>query len=84
MFFVLLFLFIFYLLSLSPPHPVPNNPQRGQALLDYDAESPEELSLMAHEVLNIYELTPEEEQFVMGERANKTGRVPRAYIKLIS
>jgi len=39
---------------------------------------------MAHEVLNIYELTPEEEDFVMGERLNKTGRVPRAYIKLIS
>jgi len=71
--------------SFSPsPTPLTQTPKRGQVLLDYDSESPEELSLMAHEVLNIYELTPEEEDFVMGERLNKTGRVPRAYIKLIS
>jgi len=79
-----LFIISYFDLSISPHHTLPQNPKRGQVLLDYDAESPEELSLMAHEVLNIYELTPEEEQFVIGERINKTGRVPRAYVKLIS
>jgi len=55
---------------------------RGQAILDYDSNSPEELSLMAHEVLNIYEL--EDQQYLLGERENKVGKVPRSYIKIIS
>jgi len=57
--------------------------KRGQAVLDYDAKSRQELSLMAHEVLNIYELSPLEEDFVLGERGDRVGKVPRAYIRII-
>lgn len=58
--------------------------KRGQAVLDYDAKNRQELSLMAHEVLNIYELSPLEEDFVLGERGDRVGKVPRAYIRIIS
>lgn len=57
--------------------------KRGQAVLDYDAKNRQELSLMAHEVLNIYELSPLEEDFVLGERGDRVGKVPRAYIRII-
>jgi len=67
----------------SPPPPL-DTLRRGQAVLDYDGQSVEELSLMVHEVLNIYELAPPEEDFVLGERENRTGKVPRAYVKIIS
>jgi len=39
---------------------------------------------MIHEVLNIYELDPPEEEFLLGERETRRGKVPRAYIKIIS
>jgi len=52
-------------------------------VLDYDAKNRQELSLMAHEVLNIYELSPLEEDFVLGERGDRVGKVPRAYIRII-
>jgi len=38
---------------------------------------------MVHEVLNIYELSPLEEDFVLGERGDRVGKVPRAYIRII-
>jgi len=69
--------------STSPPPPY-TELRRGQAVLDYDGTSPEELSLMIHEVLNIYELDPPEEEFLLGERDTRRGKVPRAYIKIIS
>jgi len=97
LFFCFIICFI-YFFSLSPPPftsfptssslpcaaPVNASLRRGQVLLDYDAESPEELSLMAHEVLNIYEICPTDEDYLLGERGSRCGRVPRAYIKLIS
>jgi len=52
--------------------------------LDYDAKGPDELSLMAHEVLNVYDREPRDEDFLLAERGQKTGSVPRAYIKIIS
>jgi len=70
-------------LSTSPPPPY-TALRRGQVVLDYDGETPEELSLMIHEVLNIYELDPPDEEFLLGERETRRGRVPRAYIKIIS
>jgi len=71
-----------YPLSSSPPPPT-NKLKRGQVVLDYDAETREELSLMAHEVLNVYELDPKDEDFLVGERENRTGKIPRAYIRII-
>lgn len=80
-FFVLFFLSLFPL-PCSPSTP-PNTMQRGQAVLDYDAKNREELSLMAHEVINVYELEPVEEDFLLGERRERVGKVPRAYIRII-
>jgi len=75
--------------GLTPPStsPLPAHNttlMRGQALLDYDAKGPDELSLMAHEVLNVYDREPRDEDFLLAERGQKTGSVPRAYIKIIS
>ena len=67
---------------------------RGQAVLDYDGEMSEEISLMIHEVkntqifgdffwwkvilqvLNIYKLDPQEEEFLLGERETQGGCEP--------
>jgi len=75
--------------GLTPPSlsPVPTNRpvMRAQVLLDYDATCREELSLMVHEVLNVYELEPFHEDYLLGERSiNQIGRIPRAYVKIIS
>ncbi|XP_023340164.1 endophilin-B1 isoform X2 [Eurytemora carolleeae] len=74
--------------GLTPPStsPLPQDLklQRGQVLLDYDANGPDELSLLAHEVLNVYELDPESEDFLVAERGTKVGKIPRAYVKIIS
>lgn len=57
--------------------------QRGQAVMDYDAKSRKELSLMAHEVINIWELTPPDPDYLLGETGDRMGKVPRVYIRLI-
>jgi len=90
-FLVLFSYFVCFPTSYIPPPPFSTSPpppytelRRGQAVLDYDGTTPEELSLMIHEVLNIYELDPPEEEFLLGERETRRGKVPRAYIKIIS
>lgn len=83
--FVLIGFFYFSLLpSARSPSPPLGSLQRGQAVLDYDAKNRQELSLMAHEVVNVYELSPREDDFLLGERGDRAGRVPRAYIRIIS
>merc|ERR1712038_95695 len=58
LFSVLFFISFSLIPTRNSPSPPPNMLKRGQAVLDYDAKNRQELSLMAHEVLNIYELSP--------------------------
>ena len=49
-------------------------------LLDHISPSPKNLSyetIFLEQVLNIYELSPLEEDFVLGERGDRVGKVPR-------
>jgi len=52
--------------------------RRAKVLYDYDADNIGELSLLADEVITVYQL---DDDTMMGERNGKKGKVPVAYIE---
>ncbi|XP_059093137.1 endophilin-B2-like isoform X2 [Tigriopus californicus] len=65
------------------PIPISRPRSRCQVVRDYDALQSDEMSMMAHEVLNVLECDPVEEEWILVERGNKFGRVPRRMVRYI-
>jgi endophilin-B len=63
-----------------------NGHQRARVLYDYDAKDATELSLMADEVIIVRELSDADgaEDYLMGERGNQKGKVPKAFLELLT
>lgn len=60
-----------------------NGHQRARVLYDYDAKDATELSLMADEVIVVHELSEADgaEDYLIGERGNQKGKVPKAFLE---
>nr|CAD7193638.1 unnamed protein product [Timema douglasi] len=58
--------------------------KRARALYDYDAKDSSELSLMADEVIIVHEISQTEMDYLVGERGNQKGKVPKAFLELLS
>ncbi|KAJ9583641.1 hypothetical protein L9F63_022022, partial [Diploptera punctata] len=64
-----------------------NGQQRARVLYDYDAKDATELSLMADEVITVHEIEDAAdgaEDYLMGERGNQKGKVPKAFLEVLT
>ncbi|XP_023722658.1 endophilin-B1 isoform X1 [Cryptotermes secundus] len=63
-----------------------NGHQRARVLYDYDAKDSTELSLMADEVIIVHEILEADgaEDYLIGERGNQKGKVPKAFLELLT
>jgi hypothetical protein len=64
--------------------PRPSNAQKKKArvLYDYDAKDPNELSLLADEIITVVS-EKEENDHVVAERGSKRGKVPSIYLEIL-
>lgn len=53
-------------------------------LYDYDAKDASELSLLFDEVITVREVPGMESDYVLGERGTKKGKVPKAFLEIMS
>ncbi|GAB6031447.1 hypothetical protein CHUAL_009218 [Chamberlinius hualienensis] len=60
------------------------NGKRARVLYDYDASDSNELSLLADEVITVYNSPGLDEDWLVGERGSQKGKVPAAYLEIIS
>lgn len=67
-----------------PQSEVQNGSQRARVLCDYDAKDATELSLMADEVILVHEISEDEQDYLMGERGNQKGKVPKAFLEMLT
>ncbi|GLH04776.1 Endophilin-A [Gryllus bimaculatus] len=63
---------------------VQNGLQRARVLCDYDAKDATELSLMVDEVILVHEISEDEQDYLMGERGNQKGKVPKAFLEMLA
>ncbi|KAK7870651.1 hypothetical protein R5R35_009142 [Gryllus longicercus] len=63
---------------------VQNGLQRARVLCDYDAKDATELSLMVDEVILVQEISEDEQDYLMGERGNQKGKVPKAFLEMLA
>lgn len=68
-----------------PSDPADNLPRhRARVLYDYDAKDASELSLLFDEVITVREVPGMEADYVLGERGTKKGKVPKAFLEIMS
>jgi len=77
----------------SAPPPAVNGAHGGEAtavarkkarvLADYDGSDASELSLLANEVISVYESAELNEGWIMAERGTQKGKVPVIYLELL-
>lgn len=59
--------------------------QRARVLYDYDAKDVTELTLIADEIVTVEEMPNKmDEDYFIGRRGQQTGKVPKAFVELIS
>ncbi|XP_031344071.1 endophilin-B1 isoform X2 [Photinus pyralis] len=59
--------------------------QKARALYDYDAKDVTELTLMADEIITVEEMPNKmDEDYYVGRRGQQSGKVPKAFVELIS
>jgi endophilin-B len=68
----------------EPPLPLAPGKKRARVLYDYDAVDGQEMSLMANEVLVVSQSPELDADWMMGERGMQKGRVPVAYLEILS
>lgn len=56
--------------------------QRARVTYDYDAKDSSELSLKANEVIAVQEMM--DDDYLLGEKGSQRGKVPRAFLEIIS
>ncbi|XP_077286986.1 SH3 domain containing GRB2 like, endophilin-B isoform X2 [Arctopsyche grandis] len=63
----------------------PSSPQSQKAriLFDYDAKDSTELSLIADEIVSVWECMIPDVDYMIGERGLQRGRVPKAYLEIL-
>ncbi|RWS13501.1 endophilin-B2-like isoform X2 [Dinothrombium tinctorium] len=63
---------------------LPNGRKRARVLYDYDAHDSSELSLMANEVIIVSQSPELDADWMLGERGTQRGKVPIAYLEILS
>ncbi|XP_007944368.1 endophilin-B1 [Orycteropus afer afer] len=58
--------------------------RKARVLYDYDAANSSELSLLADEVITVFNVTGMDSDWLMGERGNQKGKVPITYLELLN
>ncbi|GLV37844.1 Endophilin B [Carabus blaptoides fortunei] len=59
--------------------------KRARVLYDYDAKDATELSLMADEVISVQDLANlYDDDYLLGQRGNQHGKVPKAFLEIIA
>lgn len=61
-----------------------SNAKRARVLYDYDASNSNELSLLADEVITVCNSPGLDSDWLIGERGSQKGKVPVAYLELLS
>lgn len=57
--------------------------QRAKVLCGYDARNPQEISLIADEIITIEKISETENDYVLAHRGDQVGRVPLAYVEVL-
>uniref|UniRef100_A0AC34R0Z3 SH3 domain-containing protein n=1 Tax=Panagrolaimus sp. JU765 TaxID=591449 RepID=A0AC34R0Z3_9BILA len=57
--------------------------RQARAIMDYEAVSPQEMSIRQNDVLIVYRLPGLDPEFVMAEKSGKRGRVPLSFLEII-
>ncbi|KAL3281950.1 hypothetical protein HHI36_005153 [Cryptolaemus montrouzieri] len=78
--------------SSSNPTIINGNPidstefvQRAKVMYNYEPKDSSELSLVANEIINILEMPgKDDDDYFLGEKGQKRGKVPKAYLEIIS
>lgn len=63
---------------------LPPGKKRARVLYDYDAEDSSELKLSANEVIIVSQSDGLGEEWMVTERGNQKGKVPVAYLEILS
>ena len=58
-----------------------NSKKKARVLYDYDAKDPNELSLLADEIITV--ISESENDYVVAERGSKRGKVPSIYLEIL-
>lgn len=73
----------------SPPNsdsvlPAATGTKKARVLYDYDAATPNEMSLLVDEVITVYTVPGLDSDWMMAERGSQKGKVPVAYLEMLN
>uniref|UniRef100_A0A7E4UL90 SH3 domain-containing protein n=1 Tax=Panagrellus redivivus TaxID=6233 RepID=A0A7E4UL90_PANRE len=57
--------------------------KQARVVMDYEAVSPQELTVRMNDVLIVYRLPGLDTDFVMAEKGGRRGRVPLSYLEIL-
>ncbi|XP_011505352.1 PREDICTED: endophilin-B1 [Ceratosolen solmsi marchali] len=69
--------------SINSNQLMENGQQQARVVFDYKAKNGDELSVLQDEVIRITKI-PEDDDFILGFQGNQCGRVPKAFLEILS
>lgn len=57
--------------------------KQARVIMDYEAVSPQEISVRMNDILIIYRLPGLDPDFVMAEKGGKRGKIPLSFLEII-
>jgi len=57
--------------------------KQARVIMDYEAVSPQEISVRMNDILIVYRLPGLDPDFVMAEKGGKRGKIPLSFLEII-